>query len=72
MEVSFFFSNFIADHNERDMWMIFHRRGRVKDVFISSRLNVKRKKFGFVRFEEVVGFNKPKYRTIQEIRKCWV
>jgi len=54
MEVSFFFSNFPHDHDERDMWKIFQRRGRIKDIFISRRLNIKRQRFRFVRFHEVV------------------
>jgi len=54
MEVSFFFFNFPMDHDERDMWKVFQRQGRLKDVFISRRLNVKRQRFGFVRFQEVV------------------
>jgi len=54
MEVSFFFSNFPHDHEERDMWKIFQRWGRIKDIFISRRLNIKRQRFGFVRFHEVV------------------
>jgi len=28
--------------------------GRIKDIFISRRLNIKRQRFGFVRFQEVV------------------
>jgi len=36
------------------MWKIFLRWGRIKDIFISSRLNIKGQRFGFVRFFEVV------------------
>jgi len=42
----FFFSNL-------DLWKIFQRSGRVSDVFISSRLNIKKQRFGFVRFQGV-------------------
>jgi len=52
MEVSFFFSNFPMDHDERDMWKVFQRQGKLKDVFISRRLNIKKQRFGFVRFQE--------------------
>nr|XP_007133499.1 hypothetical protein PHAVU_011G184000g [Phaseolus vulgaris]ESW05493.1 hypothetical protein PHAVU_011G184000g [Phaseolus vulgaris] len=54
MKVSFFFSNFPHDYDERDMWKIFQRWGRIKDIFISRRLNIKRQRFEFVRFHEVV------------------
>ena len=41
------------DHDERDMWKVFQRQGRLKDVFIYRRLNVKKQRFDFVRFQEV-------------------
>ncbi|ESW33234.1 hypothetical protein PHAVU_001G053800, partial [Phaseolus vulgaris] len=40
MEVSFFFSNFPMDLDERDMWKVFHRQSKLKD------------RFSFVRFQE--------------------
>jgi len=46
----FFFSNFPFDLKESDLWKIFPRWGRVSDVFISRRLNIKKQRFGFVRF----------------------
>ena len=46
----FFFSNFPFDLKESDLWKIFRRWGRVSDVFISRRLNIKKQRFGFVRF----------------------
>jgi len=46
------------------MWKISQRRGRVKSVFISRRLNVKRKRFGFVTFQEVVETNELERRLI--------
>ena len=50
---SFFFSNFSFDLKESDLWKIFQRWGRVSDVFISSRLNIKKQRFGFVIFKGV-------------------
>jgi len=47
---SFFFSNFPPDFIEVDMWKVFQRWGRVSDIFISRRLNIKRQRFRFVRF----------------------
>jgi len=38
----------------RDMWKKFQRKGRVKDIFISKRLNVRNQRFDFVKFHEVV------------------
>ena len=49
----FFFSNFPFDIKESDLWKIFRRWGRVSDVFISRRLNIKKQRFGFVRFQGV-------------------
>jgi len=49
----FFFSNFPFDIKETDLWKNFRRWGRVSDVFISSRLNIKKQTFGFVRFQGV-------------------
>jgi len=49
----FFFSNFPFDLKETDLWKIFRRWGRVSDVFISRRLNIKKQRFGFVRFQGV-------------------
>jgi len=50
---SFFFSNFPFDLRESDLWKIFRRWGRVSDLFISNRLNIKKQRFRFVRFQGV-------------------
>jgi len=36
------------------MRKIFQKRRRIKDIFISNRLNFRNKRFGFVKFHEVV------------------
>jgi len=46
----FFFSNFPHGLGEKDMIKVFQKWARVKDVFISRRLNKWRRRFGFVRF----------------------
>ena len=46
----FFFSNFPHGLGEKDMIKVFQKWARVKDVFISRRLNKWGKRFGFVRF----------------------
>jgi len=46
----FFFSNFPTSHGEQDMFRIFQKWARVKEVFISKRPNRWGRRFGFVRF----------------------
>ncbi|ESW34547.1 hypothetical protein PHAVU_001G161800 [Phaseolus vulgaris] len=58
---SFFFSNFPFDLKESDLWKIFRRWGRVSDVFISHRLNIKKQRFGFVRFQGVQNIRELEY-----------
>ena len=50
---TFFFSNFPDSHGEYDMLKLFQRWARVKEVFISRRLNRWGRRFGFVRFFNV-------------------
>jgi len=47
---TFFFSNFPEGHGEYDMFRIFQKWSRVKEVFIFRRLNRWGRRFGFVRF----------------------
>jgi len=47
---TFFFANFPNGYGELDMFKIFRRWARVKEVFISKRLNKWGRRFGFVRF----------------------
>ena len=48
-----FFSNFTHGYGKMDMVKIFQKQARVKEVFISRRLNRCGRRFGFVRFFEV-------------------
>jgi len=50
---TFFFSNFPDDYGEKEMLKIFQRWARVKDVFISRRLNKWGRRFGFVSLFDV-------------------
>ena len=50
---TFFFANFPNGYGELDMVRIFKRWARVKEVFISRRVNKWGRRFGFVRFFEV-------------------
>jgi len=51
--VTFFFSNFSHGMGERDMVNVFQKWARVKEVFISSKLNKWGRRFGFVSFYDV-------------------
>jgi len=48
--ITFFFSNFPDSHGEYDMFRIFRKWARVKEVFISRRPNRWGRRYGFVRF----------------------
>ena len=50
---TFFFSNFPENHGEFEMFRLFQKWARVKEVFISKRLNKWGRRFGFIRFFEV-------------------
>ncbi|KAK8469885.1 hypothetical protein PHAVU_004G009401 [Phaseolus vulgaris] len=50
---TFFFSNFPNGYGEKDMFKIFQRWARVKEVYISHRLNKWGRRFGFVRLFDV-------------------
>jgi len=50
---TFFFSNFPNGFGELDMIKVFQKWTRVKEVFISRRLNRWERRFGFVRLFEV-------------------
>jgi len=50
---TFFFSNFPNEYSEMDMFKFFQRWARVKEVFVSRRLNKWGRRFCFVRFFDV-------------------
>jgi len=50
---SFSFSNFPDSHGEYEMFRIFQKWARVREVFISRRLNRWGRRFGFVKFYQV-------------------
>lgn len=51
---SFFFSNFPDDFHEKEILEVFERWGRVLDIFIPKKRDVHGKRFGFVRFLDVL------------------
>jgi RNA recognition motif-containing protein len=50
---SFFFTNFPEDCPGTELWKVFKRFGRVKEVFVPNKLDRWGKSFGFVKFLEV-------------------
>ena len=50
---TFFFSNFPNEYGEVEMFKVFQSWARVKEVFVSRRLNKWGRRFGFVRFFDV-------------------
>ena len=51
--VTFFFANFSHGLGERDMVNVFQKWARVKEVFISRKLNRWGRRFGFVSFYDI-------------------
>ena len=51
---TFYFSRFPDGTRETDLWKIFQKWGRVREVFIPKYKNKEGHKFGFVRFKEVM------------------
>ncbi|KAK6133348.1 hypothetical protein DH2020_032919 [Rehmannia glutinosa] len=47
---TFFVTNFPGDWNQRDLWELFQRYGKVWDVFIPNKRSRNGGRFGFVRF----------------------
>jgi RNA recognition motif-containing protein len=52
---SFFFTNFPEDASSGDLWSLFLKFGRVREVYIPKKLDKMGKRFGFVKFKEVGG-----------------
>ncbi|ESW34124.1 hypothetical protein PHAVU_001G126500 [Phaseolus vulgaris] len=50
---TFFFSNFPHGYTKTDLLKVFQRWAKVKEVFVSRRLNKWGRRFGFVRFFDV-------------------
>lgn len=48
--ISFYFSNIHDDTKKGELWKVFGRCGKVKDVFIPAKKNKDGARFGFVRF----------------------
>jgi hypothetical protein len=55
--ISYYFTNFPDNSNQVDLWKVFQRWGKVREVFLPNKRNKFGKRFGFVRFLDV---NDPK------------
>jgi hypothetical protein len=51
---SFFFTNFPEDATTGDLWKIFQGFGRVGEVYIPKKLDKRGRRFGFVKFKDVL------------------
>lgn len=47
---TFYFTRFLDDVTENNLWVQFKRWGDVREIFISKQQNRAGKRFGFVRF----------------------
>lgn len=52
--VSFFFSNFPESYRAADMYRVFVDHGSIEEVVIPARRDGRRKRFGFMRFHDVL------------------
>lgn len=50
---TFYFCRFPTWVKEKDLWQVFHRWGKVWEVFIPKNKNKEGHRYGFVRFKEV-------------------
>jgi hypothetical protein len=51
---SFFFTNIPDDATSEDLWKLFLKYGRVGEVFLPKKLDKRGRRFGFVKFKEVM------------------
>lgn len=51
--VSYYFSNFPENWDERALWNMFVKWGKVVDIYVSKKKSKTGQPFGFVRFVEV-------------------
>ncbi|MCI18119.1 endonuclease/exonuclease/phosphatase family protein, partial [Trifolium medium] len=50
---SFFITNFPDDASTEVLWKLFVKYGRVGEVYIPKKLDIRGRRFGFVKFKEV-------------------
>lgn len=62
--MSFFFTIFSNEFEEKDLWRVFKRWERVLDVFIPERIDSRKQHFGFVRFQGL--------KDVNVLRENWI
>lgn len=55
---SFYFTRFLENVNEMDLWGIFGEWGQVREIFIPTRRNKEGRRYGFERFSGVIAVNR--------------
>ncbi|WJX76190.1 hypothetical protein P8452_59633 [Trifolium repens] len=65
---SFFFTNLLEDTSTADLWKLFLKFGRVREVYIPKKLDKRGRRFGFVKYMEVA-----EMETLEEsLREVWI
>jgi hypothetical protein len=54
VSTSFYFTNLPEDLKAADLWEVFTKYGHVMDVYIPSKVDKRGKRFGFVKFKDVL------------------
>jgi hypothetical protein len=54
ISTSFYFTNFPEDLKSGDLWEVFAKFGHVVDVYIPFKVDKRGKRFGFVKFKDVL------------------
>ncbi|CAL0311080.1 unnamed protein product [Lupinus luteus] len=65
---SFYIANFPDDVSSKDLWNLFQKWGRVRDVYIPRKRNKLNQRFAFIRFDRV----KNERRLALELDKVWI
>jgi RNA recognition motif-containing protein len=50
---SFFFTNIPEETQVTELWSLFAKQGRVREVYIPNKRDKRGNRFGFVKFKEV-------------------
>ncbi|CAL0303250.1 unnamed protein product [Lupinus luteus] len=65
---SFYIANFPYDVSSKDLWNLFQKWGRVRDVYIPRKKNKINQRFAFIRFDRV----KDERSLALELDKVWI
>ncbi|CAL0309631.1 unnamed protein product [Lupinus luteus] len=65
---SFYVTNFPGNYGVKELWNLFQKKGRVRDVFIPTKRNRNNQHFAFIRFDKVMDERK----FAAELDKVWI